>query len=625
MKALILAAGLGTRLLPYTTQRPKPLFTLAGKPLVEITIERLIQAGCDEIVINTHHLHGQVGTFIQTKEFPIPVHVRYEPVLLNTGGAIKNVRDIMGNSDFWVINSDIVTDIDLATVWNIHVKGHWPATLVLHDDQRFNGVQINRKGFITGFPGVNAPSPASVELLAFTGIQILSPHIFNHMPAEKIFSSIDVYKTLCTGGNRVKACVMDDFYWQDVGTPETYLDASLRQLFMATRASRDSYDSDSPSTTPNNGSPGITPNNGSPGTTPNNDSPAATPNNDSPGTTPNNATHQNITITPLAGDGSDRKWFRLAHGEATYVVAGHGIDALGMGQTPPSPREIDAFIHIGTHLYEQQIPVPKIWEYDLFSGLVILEDLGNIHLQKVILNTNDPEKILKWYRAACDLIIDFSICGDQGFNPHWTYQTPSYSRELILENECRYFVDAFLRGYLNLDIEFETLFPQFDFIAGQCLDTALSGLMHRDMQSRNIMVTQDRLRIIDFQSARTGPMQYDVASLLIDPYVHLDTTLKATLLDHCAKAVNHRTGFDENQFKKGYYYCALTRNFQILGAFSHLSRNRGKTWFEPFIRPAMETLATAIHTVNIPDGKLLEETIILALEATKRMAQCRPN
>jgi len=589
MKALILAAGLGTRLLPYTTCRPKPLFTLAGKPLVEITIERLIHAGCDEIVINTHHLHGQVCAFIQAKRFPIPVHVLYEPALLNTGGAIKNVRDIMGESDFWVINSDIIMDLDLTKVWNFHEKGHWPATLVLHDDQRFNGVQINNDDFVIGFPGINAPSPAPLALLAFTGIQILSPSIFNHMPEEKVFSSIDVYRTLCAGGNRVKGCVMDHFYWQDVGTPSAYLDAGLRQLFMTACTDSGGH------------VPGIL-----------------------PAATQTTGIYSNIIITPLTGDGSDRKWFRLAHGENTYVVADHGIDALGMGQTPTSPREIDAFIHIGTHLYEQEIPVPKIWGYDLFSGLVILEDLGDVHLQKVILATNDPEKILKWYRAACDLIIDFSMGGNQGFKPSWTYQTPSYSRELILENECRYFVDAFLRGYLNLDIDFDSLFPQFDFIARQCLDNALSGLMHRDMQSRNIMVTQDRLRIIDFQSARTGPMQYDVASLLIDPYVHLDTTMKETLLDHCAKAVNQRTGFDENQFKKGYYYCALARNFQILGAFSHLSKNRGKTWFEPFIHPALETLATAIHSVNIPDGRLLEKIIVLALGATNQMAQCRP-
>ncbi|SMD04062.1 Phosphotransferase enzyme family protein [Desulfocicer vacuolatum DSM 3385] len=580
MKALILAAGLGTRLLPHTVQRPKPLFTLAGLPLLEITIEKLIHAGCKEIVINSHHLHGQIEAFIQAKKYPVPVITSHEPTLLDTGGAIKNVRDVMGDSHFWVINSDVVTDLDLTKVWNFHKKGDWPATLVLHHEPRFNGVKVNSDNFITGFPGTDAASPNPMGLLAFTGIQILSPEIFDHMPEEKIFSSIDLYKSLYSGGNRVKACVMDHFYWQDVGTPEAYLDAGLRQLFMAAGdTASGGHGSDNIEAIRHHNPP------------------------------------QDIAVTPLAGDGSDRKWFRLAHGDTTHVVADHGIDALGLYRKPPAPREVDAFVDIGNHLYKRQIPVPKILGYDLFSGLVILEDLGDVHLQNVILGADNPKTVLKYYKNACNLIMDFSIKGKQGFNPHWTHQTPTYSRELILENECRYFVDACLRGYLNLNIEFETLFPQFDFIAGQCLENAITGLMHRDMQSRNIMVSQDQLRIIDFQSARTGPMQYDVASLLIDPYVHLDRSIQETILDYCAKAVEKRTGFAEKKFKKGYYYCALTRNFQILGAFSNLSKNRGKTWFEPFIRPALKSLATAIHTVNIPDVNLLAKTIDQALKS----------
>ncbi len=605
MKALILAAGLGTRLLPHTAHRPKPLFTLSGVPLVALTIERLIHAGCERIVVNTHHLHDQVAAFIRKKSYPIPVETRHEPILLDTGGAIKNVKDIMGDSHFWVINSDIVTDLDLKTVWAFHMNGHWPATLVLHDHPRFNGVLVNDKDFITGFPGITGltstqypdlhtgphhPSTtegamattATRQRMAFTGIQILSPAIFDHMPDQKIFSSIDLYKTLCGRGDEVKAFVADHFYWQDIGTPETYGDAALRQLFMTARAT--------------GGGPG-----------PDN-VPAAG----------DDAVCREITITPLAGDGSDRKWHRLTHGGTSFVVADHGIDPLPMDASPPFPREMDAFIHIGTHLHQRQLPVPEIRGYDLFSGLVILEDLGDVHLRKQILESNDPHEILWWYRAACDLVIDFSIQGAKRFDTGWTYQTPDYSRELILEKECRYFVDAFLREYLNLNIEFDALLPPFEFIADACLGHAFTGLMHRDMQSRNLMITQNRLRIIDFQSARKGPLQYDVASLLIDPYVQLDAAMKDTLLEHCAKAVNQRTGFDETRFKKGYDFCALTRNFQILGAFSHLSRNRGKTWFEPFICPAVKTLATAIHAVDIPDAGLLKKTIALALEATHK-------
>ncbi len=610
MKALILAAGRGTRLMPHTAHRPKPLFTLCGTPLLGLTIDRLIHAGCEHIVVNTHHLHGQVRQFIHQETWPVPVETRYEPILLDTGGAIKNVRDIMGDHPFWVINSDIVTDLDLRRMWDFHMNGNWPATLVLHDYPRFNGVAVNDAGFITGFPGPGdislipgehtsrnqgtqnpcegmaaTPSPRK---MAFTGIQILSPSIFDHLPDTNIFSSIDVYKKLCHLGNSVKAFVANDFYWQDMGTPDTYKDAGLRELFMTAPRANQRKTAIQDSAT-------------------------------SMADTRDEQLRQEIAITPLAGDGSDRKWYRLCHYDTSFVVADHGIDPLPMGKLPPSPREVDAFINIGSHLYNHQLPVPKIMGYDLFSGLVMLEDLGDIHFQKLILDLrnheNHEQEIFSWYKTALDLVMDLSIKGRQGFDTAWTFQTPDYSRELILEKECRYFVDAFLRGYLNLDVAFEDLLPPFEFIADKCLAHAFTGLMHRDLQSRNIMVTRGRLRIIDFQSARTGPLQYDVASLLIDPYVNLGTRLRQMLLDHCAKAVNHRTGFDESTFKTGYYYCALTRNFQMLGAFSHLSRNRGKTWFEPFIRPALETLATAIHAVAIPGAEVLKQNIEKTLKA----------
>ncbi len=160
MKALILAAGFGTRLLPHTRTRPKPLFTLAGKSILEITIEKLIGIGCTDIVVNTHHLHGQIEAFIRKAGFGVPVHTRYEPCILDTGGAIKNVRDIMGSSDFMVINADIVTDIDLKSVWQCHCNGNWPATLVLHDRREFNKVEIDNQGFVSGFISDNDPGKA---------------------------------------------------------------------------------------------------------------------------------------------------------------------------------------------------------------------------------------------------------------------------------------------------------------------------------------------------------------------------------------------------------------------------------------------------------------------------------
>ena len=123
MKALILAAGFGTRLLPHTGHTPKPLFTLAGKTMLEITINNLRAAGCSRIVVNTHHLHGKMENFIAAAGLESQVSISHEPEILGTGGAIKNVRSIMGDEPFFVVNSDILSRVDLEHVRDFHLRG----------------------------------------------------------------------------------------------------------------------------------------------------------------------------------------------------------------------------------------------------------------------------------------------------------------------------------------------------------------------------------------------------------------------------------------------------------------------------------------------------------------------
>ncbi len=148
MKALILAAGFGTRLLPFTENTPKPLFTVAGRPLLDIIICNLQYAGCKAVIINTHHLYQKIDSFLDPQKYSIPVITRHEPEILGTGGAIKNVADFWDDKPFMVINSDIVTDIDLKKIYDFHLNHHHPVTLVLHDDPEFNTVSINNKSII---------------------------------------------------------------------------------------------------------------------------------------------------------------------------------------------------------------------------------------------------------------------------------------------------------------------------------------------------------------------------------------------------------------------------------------------------------------------------------------------
>ena len=107
MKALILAAGYGTRLLPYTQTIPKPLFTISSMPVIRHTIEKLINAGCTEILINTHHLHYQIENYFKKNTFPVTIKTIFEPLILDTGGAVKNIKSLIKDSTFIVINRGI--------------------------------------------------------------------------------------------------------------------------------------------------------------------------------------------------------------------------------------------------------------------------------------------------------------------------------------------------------------------------------------------------------------------------------------------------------------------------------------------------------------------------------------
>jgi NDP-sugar pyrophosphorylase family protein/tRNA A-37 threonylcarbamoyl transferase component Bud32 len=560
MKALILAAGLGTRLLPFTNHTPKPLFPISGKPLLDKTIRDLIKAGCTEIAINTHHLHWQIDEFLRKENYEIPVTTRYEPEILGTGGAIKNISDFWDEKPFMVINSDILTDIDLKDVYEYHLGHAHSATLVLHDFQKFNNVYVNSEDFIIGFDQTDAvPRSKATAKLAFTGIQVIDSDLLALIPDNRFYSVIDLYRNLISANRKVKARIVTDHFWRDIGTPEDYHDAVYEKA--APEAFKKAF----------------------------------------PGSTP-----EPITITKLKGDGSDRKWHRLHSGEQTLILVDHGIrDHTGIG-------EADSFIKIGRHLKEKGIPVPEIHLHHAFSGMVFLEDLGDVNLQDLMNKTHGRNERIDIYRRIIKLLIHMSQNGKQDFNPAMTFQTPVYDKELILDKECRYFQNEFLNGYLQKEISFKVLAEDFFHLADMALAHAITGFMHRDFQSRNIMVKEDCFYFIDFQGGRIGPLQYDLASLLIDPYVELPFEDQMELADFCCEKLGKKITLDNKKFLKGYYYCALTRNLQILGAFGFLSRAKRKKWFEQYIPGATRSLKTYLKKLEsheLPVIKSIAQTI----------------
>jgi aminoglycoside/choline kinase family phosphotransferase/dTDP-glucose pyrophosphorylase len=562
MKALILAAGFGTRLLPYTSGLPKPLFTLNQRPVLDFAIEQLVTCGCDEIFINTHHCHEQIEAFVRQHRFKDRIQTIYEPKILDTGGAIANVRRFLDNAPFFVINADIISDIDLKQVYECHLAACLDtkilATLVVHDYPEFNKIRVDGQGFIENF---NAPAEKG---LAFTGVQILSPEIFAHMPAAdcpeasgiKAFSSIEIYKKLCPA-KKIKAFVADKIFWRDIGTIPAYRKTS--QQFLCAHLL------------------GLS----------------------------TNRLHE-IQITPIAGDGSDRHWYRACHENRCLVLSDHGICPA----QSESLAQLQAFVSIGAHLASKKITVPKVLGHDTLSGQVALEDLGDVHLASVVQKTQDTATIITLYQRVIDQLVEFSQIGRQDFDMGWTCQTASYSKELILEKECAYFMTEFVQGFHGKKKMFDSLAHEFEFIADNALTHCVEGLMHRDMQSKNIMIHGDNLYFIDFQSARKGPLQYDLASLLIDPYVQLPESVQQALVQYTMSRLKILSTAEQSQFNRCYQFCCLTRNLQFLGAFAFLSRRKGKKSFEAYIPQAVRSLKSNLERQeSLPGLKKLVNTL----------------
>jgi aminoglycoside/choline kinase family phosphotransferase/dTDP-glucose pyrophosphorylase len=532
MKALVLAAGFGTRLRPYSDHTPKPLFPIDGRPLLERLIRQLINGGCEAVMVNTHHLHARIEAFIESQRYPVPVRTRFEPRILGTGGAIQNLADFWDARPFLVVNSDILTDIDLAAVYRFHCGHPDPVTLALTDCPRFNTVAVSSRGTVTGFDG----QAAADRRLTFTGIQVLDPEILDLIPRGVCSSSIDAYRRLLAGGGEIRAFVPDPCRWDDLGTPERYRRAARDHL--AVRAFRSRWPEAPP--------------------------PAA----------------DTIAFRQLAGDGSDRAWYRLGWGGRSLVLADHGI------RPGLETCEADAFIAIGRHLQRKGVPVPAIGVHDAFSGLVFMEDLGDENLQQHARRCTSADELSALYRRTIDAALPLWTRGAAGFDPAWAYQGPRFDRQLILERECYYFLTAFVQGYLGLEVSPAEFQAEFGALADGLLAHGVDGLIHRDLQSRNIMWHRESPWFIDFQGARPGPVQYDLAALLIDPYVELPPPVQEELLAYARR----RLGCDPERFQAGYAYCALSRNLQMLGAFGHLSRVKGKPFFESYIPAAVRTL-----------------------------------
>ena len=309
-----------------------------------------------------------------------------------------------------------------------------------------------------------------------------------------------------------------------------------------------------------------------------------------------------FSFDPLPGDGSHRVFLRVCAqaSEKSFIAM------VNPPKTTARERENNAYVMIGHHLQQKGLPLPVIHQYDLAQGWFVMEDLGSVNLQDVVLSGKDPVPL---YERVLEHLFNLQLRGQEGFDPAWCPQTGCYDRTVMQKYEAHYFRDAFLKGFLGHKKPWPGLETAFDHLAQMASRANSRFFMHRDFQSRNIMVDGESIGIIDWQGGRLGPLAYDLASLLIDPYVPLSDLQKQQIYDAYAARVKDHNPEWAGPFERDYPYLAIQRNLQILGAFSFLSKVMKKTRFEAYIPHALKTLESLIDKVEDRGLKALEQLV----------------
>lgn len=288
-------------------------------------------------------------------------------------------------------------------------------------------------------------------------------------------------------------------------------------------------------------------------------------------------------LNPVQADGSKRSFWRVVSrlSDLTFIaMANEPLDEL-------TRRENFSYLMIGRHLKNRHLPLPRIYASDLDRGWFIMQDFGKVNLQEVAASCGDKVPL---YRRVVDILFRLQVEGSKGFQPSWTCQTERYDWTVMRRYEADYFREAFLGDYLGLKKEWLELESPLNHLAGEASRSEDCFFLHRDFQSRNIMVQGETIGIVDWQGGRLGPLAYDLASLIIDPYAGLTTQERDLVYKEYTGLLSESFPERVNAFKRSFPYLALQRNLQILGAFSFLSRVRKRTHFEQYIFPALVSL-----------------------------------
>lgn len=553
---MILAAGFGNRLRPLTDRLPKPLIPLGGESLLAGIAARLRAAGVRRLGVNAHHLPAAIEKAAAGLVGFETVRVFHEPVIQGTGGGPAGMRSLLeDDGDVLLHNGDVWCDADLGALARAHAAGGAEVTLLMTDWPAVNNVRLGVDGRVRDVVGALEAAPRDGDrLLTYCGVAVLSRRFLDALPAGPSHLTDAFLARLRRDPAALRGVVPEGLAWSDLGTPGRYLDALLALNHPADAPARAAAAAALPLLR---------------------------------GTDWSEAKPE-----PLTEQGSDRGYWRLRRADGATVV---------LAKSRPDDPEYARGLAVADWLHAAGLGGARVLARDDADGAALVEDLGDDTLYG--LAHAAPARRAVLYDAVVDALVRLQAATDCACPDAVDRE---FGRDDLLW-ETGYFRRRFLRDLCG--VAGDDLDAEFGRIA-ELTAAQPRLLMHRDFQSRNLLIRDGVVRLVDVQGMRRGPWAYDLVSLLRDPYVTLEPGLREALTlryRSTARAAGLPLPEDPADFAAGLCLAGLQRMMQALGAYGFLSRVKGKREYLRFVPAALshlESLLRAARDLGVQPGPL---------------------
>ncbi len=636
--AFILAAGFGTRMLPLTLERPKPMFPVWGKPIIGQIIDMLLGWGVKEFIINLHHNPSNIVSFvIKNYANKACINFSFESQILGTGGALKKAEALLPDEPFWLINADIAVDLNpdqLVEMFYTNKKNI--ALLWMHGQLGPRTVELKADGEVANF---RSCKPGTEGTYTFCGLHLVSPEILQFIPSGTPSSIIQAYIMAQSKGFKVQGVCLKNTFWADIGTPVSYLNAhrDIFQAFTNKKVGKNLFQPEQLLRAKMLQDAGcelqgfvaigekVKVEGGAilknavlwdyvelkkgaivedaivgDGASINSKVRRIALKVTSFKTNSNEKCPidpmlqqclaqikwdiQKTTIIPFEPRGSERSFTRIQYKKQTAIFVRYSIER----------EENILYTSHAQFLKRCGLNVPSVLVDAPQQRYALLEDLGDISLQELLNNSNSKKLHLCLYKKVLSEIIKLYTLATSRAKQQRIVTMPPFSEELFYW-EHQFFAKRFLIDYAKIDKEkVNGILQELKGVASILLKER-QVLIHRDLQSSNILFYKRKPYLIDFQGMRFGPVSYDIAALLFDPYVSLSEDVQMELLNHFNDIVPAYLKLSSSLL----YIAAVQRLAQALGAYGRLAAAEETAYFSKYIPPALNMMKRAITRLQM--------------------------